>query len=302
MLVYTVIFVLLLAGFTGFTHAEMPAGNSDPNPVNENNPLLPVAMFRSNGNPAPLEKGGVDKSPPLEKGGKGGFERAFSDEKMVLVKGGCFDMGDSFGDGDIDERPAHSVCVDDFYIGKYEVTQKEWSKVMGNNPSSFRSCEDCPVENISYLNIKEFMGKLNRMTGGKYRLPTEAEWEYAARSGGKKEKWAGMGNEEGLGECAWYMTNAGGRPYPVGQKMPNGLGLYDMTGNIQEWVADWYADDYYKTSSKNNPSGPPSSQYRVARGGSFLNKSWGSRTVIRYRFTQDDRGREFGFRLAAPVK
>ncbi|HKZ72031.1 MAG TPA: formylglycine-generating enzyme family protein [Nitrospirota bacterium] len=219
---------------------------------------------------------------------------------MVLIKGGCFDMGDIFGDGDPDEKPLHQVCVDDFYMGRYEVTQGEWSKIMGDNPSFHIKCEDCPVENVSYKAVQEFMRRLNRRSGGKYRLPTEAEWEYAARSGGKKEKWAGMSNENELDDYAWSRGNSDGKTHPVGQKKANGLGIYDMCGNVQEWVGDYYEAEYYRTSPKDNPKGAPGSQYRPSRGGSMLNKAWGVRTLIRYRFTQDDLGREFGFRLAAP--
>lgn len=210
-------------------------------------------------------------------------------------------MGDISGDGDPDEVPAHQVCVDDFYMGMYEVTQRQWFQVMGTRPSSFRNCDDCPVENVSYKDVQEFLRKLNRTTGGKYRLPTEAEWEYAARSGGKKEMWAVSGGDA-LENHAWYKGNAGGKPHPVGQKGMNGLGLYDMCGNVQEWVNDYYTTDYYGVSPENNPKGPSGSQYRAARGGSFLNSPWGIRASIRYRFTPDDRGREFGFRLAAPAK
>lgn len=232
-------------------------------------------------------------------------------DNMVLVKGGCFEMGDVIGDGDPDEKPVHKVCVDDFYIGKYEVTQRQWFKVMGNSPSSLVDCDDCPVENISYINVQEFIKKLNRIVGGKYRLPTEAEWEYTARSGGRKEEWAGQTaekktNEKELEDYAWFKINSGNKPHPVGQKMPNALGIYDLCGNVQEWVNDLYDGDYYATRPKKipdkNPAGPEWSQYRVVRGGAFLNGPWGVRTTIRYRFTADDRGREFGFRLAVPVK
>lgn len=226
-----------------------------------------------------------------------------SEIEMVFVKGGCFDMGDVSGEGDGDEMPAHRVCLNDFHIGRYEVTQRQWIKVMGKNPSSFINCNDCPVENVSYNDVQEFIRRLNRKSALEYRLPTEAEWEYAARSGGKKEKWAGIASsEEELGDYAWHKGNSAGRPHPVGEKKANGLGLYDMSGNVQEWVSDWYEPDYYKTSPGDNPKGPPGSQYRANRGGSWLNKPWGIRTSIRFRFTMDDRGREFGFRLAASPK
>jgi sulfatase modifying factor 1 len=216
--------------------------------------------------------------------------------ELILVKGGCYQMGDTFGDGDSDEKPVHEVCVDDFYIGKFEVTQGQWKAIMGNNPSHFSSCGDnCPVEQVSYNDIQEFINKLNqRSGGGKYRLPTEAEWEYAARSGGKSEKYSG-GND--VDSVAWYSSNSGSKTHPVGQKKPNGLGIYDMSGNVWEWVQDWYDGNYYKNSPRNNPTGPNSGFRRVSRGG-----SWGSyarlvRAANRGSYTPDDRYNRLGFRL-----
>jgi sulfatase modifying factor 1 len=188
--------------------------------------------------------------------------------EFIFVKGGCFEMGDAFGDGYDIERPVHTVCVDGFWVGKYEVTQEQWEKVMGNNPSLFQNGGHYPVENVKWEDAQEFIRQLNQMTGKRYRLPTEAEWEYAARSGGKKEKWAGTSRESELGEYAWYLINADRRTHPVGQKRPNGLGLCDMSGNVWEWVQDWYDKDYYKSSPTDNPKGPGQlTTYRVIRGG-----------------------------------
>lgn len=191
-------------------------------------------------------------------------------EGMVFVKGGCYEMGDTFGEGFENERPVHTVCVDDFYMGKYEVTQKEWVALMGSNPSFFKGCDTCPVESVSWDDAQGFISRLNSLTGKSYRLPTEAEWEYAARSGGKKEKFAGTSNEGNLADYAWYAgDNPGAKPHPIGRKKPNGLGLYDMTGNVCEWVSDWYDYEYYGRSPKNNPRGPTSGQDKVFRGGSW---------------------------------
>jgi len=201
---------------------------------------------------------------------------------MVFVKGGCFDMGDTFGDGDDNEKPVHRVCVDDFYIDKYEVTQAEWQGVMGNNPS-FKNCGGrCPVENVSWYDVQEYIKKLNRKSGRKYRLPTEAEWEYAARSGGKRQRFAGFSDESGLyryanfcdSNCEFTWKARGqddGYEYtsPVGSFRPNGLGLYDMTGNVWEWVSDWYDEKYHRKSPSNNPKGPSGGSSRVGRGGSW---------------------------------
>ena len=115
-------------------------------------------------------------------------QKVIAEPEMVFVEGGCFQMGDTIGNGDDDEKPVHEVCVDDFYIGKYEVTQREWVEIMGKNPSSFQDCDDCPVEKVSWKDIKKYIKKLNRKSDKKYRFPTEAEWEYAARSGGKEEQ------------------------------------------------------------------------------------------------------------------
>jgi len=148
-------------------------------------------------------------------------------------------MGDTFGDGKKDEKPSHKVCVNDFYLGIYEVTQGQWEKVMGNNPSSFKKGNNYPVERVSWEDVQQFIHRLNSQTGRKYRLPTEAEWEYAARSGGKQEKYAGTNQEGELKEYAWFTANSDFQTHPVGQKRPNGLGIYDMIGNVSEWCADW---------------------------------------------------------------
>lgn len=216
---------------------------------------------------------------------------------MVFVKGGCFDMGDTFGDGESDEKPVHKVCLADFYIGKYEVTQKKWNEVMGSNPSNFKNCADCPVEQVSWNDVQGYIDKLNKQMGGKYRLPTEAEWEYAARSGGKKEKWAGTSNESELGEFAWSDQNSGSKTHPVGQKRPNGLGLYDMSGNVWEWVADWYGSGYYGNSTEDNPKGPSSGSRRVFRGGGWGDGARYVRSASRNRYSPDLRYDFIGFRL-----
>lgn len=222
-----------------------------------------------------------------EKSGTSYFNLATLEQKileklkksMVFVKGGCFQMGDIFGDGKPDEKPVHEVCVDSFYIGKYEVTQEDWFAIMGYNPSQFKECDNCPVEQISWNDAQEYINKLNQKTGKKYRLPTEAEWEYAARSGGKKEKYAGSND---LDKVACYKKNSGDKTSQVGQKQPNGLGIYDMTGNNWELVQDWYDENYYKNSPKNNPKGPDSGEYRVYRGGSWFFDPYFQRVSYRY--------------------
>lgn len=220
--------------------------------------------------------------------------------ELVFVKGGCFQMGDTFGDGEADEKPVHEVCVDDFSMGKYEVTQGQWKAIMGNNPSYFKDYGDtCPVEKVSWNDIQDFIQKLNSRTGKRYRLPTEAEWEYAARSGGKNEKYAGT--NDNLDDYAWYTSNSGSKTHPVGQKRPNNLGLYDMSGNVWEWVQDWYDAGYYKNSPKNNPQGPSSGTSVVLRGGSWYDSPGFVRAS--YRLIGYPSGRflsgGFGFRVVS---
>lgn len=177
---------------------------------------------------------------------------------FIYVEGGCYQMGDTHGGGNDDEKPVHEVCVDDFLIGKYEVTQGEYSSVIGSNPSHFGKGNDYPVEHVSWDEAQAFIRKLNSKTQLQFRLPTEAEWEYAARSGGKEQKYAGSKTV--------YSTE---RYHAVGQKAANDLGLYDMSDNVWEWCHDWYGKDYYSASPKDNPIGPSSGDFRVSRGGSY---------------------------------
>lgn len=197
---------------------------------------------------------------------------ALSGIDIVRIESGCFSMGDKYGSGKTDEKPVHEVCVNAFYLGRYEVTQGQWKTVMGNNPSHFKDCGDkCPVENVSWNDTQEFIRRLNDKTGKNYRLPTEAEWEYAAKSGGWHEKYAGADRDDELDSYAWYIDNSNGRPHPVGQKKPNILGIYDMSGNVWEWCQDWYGETFYRASQNSNPQGPARGAYRVLRGG-----AWGS--------------------------
>lgn len=226
-------------------------------------------------------------------------------ENMLPVKGGCFQMGDTSGgvftapEGGKDERPVHEVCVNDFYIGKYEVTQKEWVSVMGNNPSNFKICDDCPVEKVSWNDVQDYISRLNSRTGKNYRLPTEAEWEYAARSGGKKEKYSGG---DDIDAVAWYSSNSGKQTHPVGQKRPNGLGIYDMSGNVWEWTGDWYGNNYYESSHRDNPTGPSSGEYKVYRGGSWYNIPAYVRASYRTWYEPAKRYDIIGFRLSVPAQ
>lgn len=191
---------------------------------------------------------------------------------MVHVEGGTFTMGatsEQGSDADSDEKPTHQVTLSSFSIGKYEVTQEEWQAVMGDNPSNFKGAKR-PVETVSWNECQEFIRKLNAMTGKRFRLPTEAEWEYAARGGNRciGYKYSGSDN---LDRVAWYDSNSGNTTHDVGQKSPNEIGLFDMSGNVREWCADWYGS--YKSNSQSNPGGPSSGSNRVYRGGSWLNNA-----------------------------
>ncbi len=187
---------------------------------------------------------------------------------MVYVEGGTFVMGATSEQGseaDNDEKPTHSVTLSSYYIGKYEVTQAEWRAVMGSNPSYFKG-DNLPVENVSWNDCQEFIRKLNSLTGKNFRLPTEAEWEFAARGGNNSRGYKYSGSND-IGSVAWYDGNSGSKTHPVGQKSPNELGLYDMSGNVWAWCQDWYGS--YSSSSQTNPTGPNSGSYRVNRGGGW---------------------------------
>lgn len=202
---------------------------------------------------------------------------------MITVEGGTFMMGAVDGDtiAKQHEKPAHEVTVSTFSIGQTEVTQELWMAVMGkyNNHSEFRGAKR-PVEMISYYDCEEFLEKLNKMTGQKFRFPTEAEWEFAARGGNKSKGYKYYGGNV-VGKVAWYKGNSKDKTHPVAQKRPNELGLYDMGGNVWEWCLDWYGEDYFTSSPSTNPTGPETGSNRVNRGG-----HWGCDT---YRFRVSDR-------------
>jgi formylglycine-generating enzyme required for sulfatase activity len=215
--------------------------------------------------------------------------------EMVAIKGGTFQMGSN--EGLSEEKPIHTVTVSDFSIGKTEVTQAQWVAIMGSNPSNFKG-DNLPVETVSWDDVQVFLGKLNAKTGKTYRLPTEAEWEYAAgASTGPatgRNKFAGTNNESSLGDYAWYDGNSGGKTHPVGSKQPNSLGLYDMGGNVWEWCNDWYGS--YISSPKNNPKGATTGSLRVNRGGSWIIAASVCRVAYRNSNTPGYRYRNLGFR------
>jgi formylglycine-generating enzyme required for sulfatase activity len=218
--------------------------------------------------------------------------------EMVFVKGGTFRMGATSEQGYNvynDEKPAHSVTLSDYYIGKYEVTQAQWEAVMGNNPSYFKGDPLCPVEQVSWNDVQEYITKLNQLTGKTYRLPTEAEWEYVARGGANSKGYKYSGSNT-LSVVAWYKGNSGNKTHPIGSKKPNELGIYDMSGNVKEWCIDWYGN--YSWFEKTKPMGPSFGYSRLNRGGSWDDRTRYCRVSNRCSDYPGSRSRYLGFRLA----
>ena len=215
--------------------------------------------------------------------------------EFVRIPSGRFEMGSpSHEEGRWDDERQHKVRISEgFWMGKYEVTQGEWEAAMGSNPSRFTECGTrCPVETVSWNDVQEFIQKLNEAESGKgyrYRLPTEAEWEYAARAGTVGAR------HGGLGSIAWYDGNSGDRTHPVGQKQANAWGLHDMLGNVWEWTADWYGD--YPSGMVTDPRGPSTGSDRVFRGGGWRSGPEGVRSADRGSHSPGGRDDDFGFRL-----
>ena len=232
-----------------------------------------------------------------------GAKREFYGIEFVWVPAGEFRMGSTSRHAYSDEKPLTRVRISrGYWLGKYEVTQGQWEGVMGSNPSEFSGCGgNCPVEKVSWNDVQAFLRKLNARSGGRrYRLPTEAEWEYAARGETTADTYAGdltnpSGNDPVLNGIAWYDENSGRRTHPVGRKAPNGWGLHDMLGNVWEWVGDWYGD--YPGGTVTDPSGPGSGSIRVDRGGSWSSIAGGCRSANRYGYSPGYRSNILGFRL-----
>ena len=216
---------------------------------------------------------------------------------MMLVKAGTFTMGATPEQQDPNrgEKPAHRVTLThDYYMGETEVTQALWYAVMGSNPSYVKG-DHLPVEKVSWYDCQEFVGRLSELTGRVFRLPTEAEWEFAARGGNNSRgyQYAGSNN---LDEVAWYCDN---RTQHVKSKRPNELGLYDMSGNVFEWCQDWEGD--YCSESQTDPTGPgpaADASRRMARGGSFCDGAWYCRVACRVDYSPNDHNFRYGLRLA----
>lgn len=231
------------------------------------------------------------------------FREPFSGIELIAVRGGSYAMGDGFGDGFDNERPVHPVTVSDYLLGRTPVTQGQWQQVMGTNPAVFAVSPDHPVESVSWADVQAFIAKINALpeSGGGYRLPTEAEWEYAARSGGNAEKWPGTSDPQAARDHCWFDENGDYTTHAVGLKHPNGLGFYDMGGNVFELCADVYADDAYLHHAQVNPLyGGPGADC-LLRGGSWYSYLLLTRCTDRSRYGRNCRDRYVGFRLARSI-
>jgi formylglycine-generating enzyme required for sulfatase activity len=256
---------------------------------------------------------GVSGAQSAPAGGMNNRAGGAAPANFVWVEGGTFSMGSNAADAYDNEKPVHQVTVSSFYMAKYPVTQKEWISVMRNNPSTFRG-DDLPVERVTWYEAIEYCNRLSDREGltpcyggtadnvicnwnaNGYRLPTEAEWEYAAKGGGKDRfvvyEYSGSDDAD---EVGWYGDNSGGTTHPVGKKLPNSLGIYDMSGNVCEWCWDRYGD--YSSESQTDPFGPTSGSTRVFRGGSWRSFAWNFRSTIRRGFDPGNQYDDVGFRL-----
>ena len=216
--------------------------------------------------------------------------------RMVKVEAGKFLMGASVEPSAYSfERPQHEVTISkDFFIGETPVTQALWKAVMGSNPSLIKG-DDNPVERVTWFDCIDFIKRLNELTGQQFRLPTEAEWEFAA-IGGNSSKGYKFSGSDLIEEVAWCKVNAGGGTHPVKEKQPNELGIYDMSGNVNEWVEDWYAS--YNAAAVTDPKGPNTGSYRVYRGGGFQAPAADCRCHYRYMMIPQKRAEYLGLRIA----
>ena len=227
-------------------------------------------------------------------------------KNMVRLEGGEFVMGvpvENEADSREDNQPAHEVSLSPFFIGKYEVTVEEWKAIMGNDPSDDASGKNtsstCPVDNVDWNDCQLFIAKLKELTGLPFRLPTEAEWEFAARGGGYNTSFAGGDDIEDYG---WWRTNSGRVKHPVGTKRPNGYGIYDMSGNVSEWCSDFYHEEFYAHSPSKNPVGPSEGSRHVVRGGSFFNQKDACEVTYRSYTVPEDKNKFLGLRLACSTE
>jgi formylglycine-generating enzyme required for sulfatase activity len=233
----------------------------------------------------------IQPTPPAKPAASVKGESGSFTGEMVSLPAGCFEMGSPPDEWGVNDARQHRVCVDAFAIGKVEVTQSQWQSIMGGNPSRFK-CADCPVEQVTWTDAMAFVAKLNASTGKNYRLPTEAEWEYACRGGRPGELYCGADNPDSV---AWYSANSGGRTHPVGQKGGNRFGLHDMSGNVREWTCSHH-DNHYEGDERQCAISP--SSIHIARGGGWDSSRQLVRSGFRLSFTIFYREKDLGFRLA----
>ncbi len=235
-----------------------------------------------------------------KKSGSAEYIDPFTGMEFIMIVGGKFMMGDTFGEGLADETPVHEVELSNFFMTKYSVTQGQYIRLIGKNPSKFQKGENYPVEQVSWKDVVLFIRKLNEVNDNafEFRLPTEAEWEYAARSGGRDEIYAGSRDPAPV---AWYWENSKGSTHPVGYRRPNGLGLNDMCGNVWEWCQDNYREDAYQVHPKKNPVWIDNTGDRVIRGGSWNLDAWSVRCARRMKFSPEFFAAGLGFRLVKEI-
>ena len=219
--------------------------------------------------------------------------------EMIHVEGGTFMMGATLEQDDDcdDEKPVHQVTISSFYIGKYPITQEQWMAVMDDNPSHFEG-ENLPVEMVNWGDVQRFIHILNEQTGKQYSLPTEAEWEFAARGGNKSKGYRYSGSNS-IDDVAWYENNSDDITHPVGLKAPNELGIHDMSGNVWEWCNDWFG--VYSASAQINPKGPKSGSSRVLRGGGWSSRALVCRVAHRIILTPELRYSRPGLRILLKI-
>lgn len=221
---------------------------------------------------------------------------------MVSISGGSFIMGNNKASSE--DETEHTVTIGSMLFGKYEVTQAQWGSIMGYNPSENKNCASCPVENVSWEEVMKFIRKLNTISNRRFRLPTEAEWEFVARIGGKEEIEAAGGPEEYIKKTAWYYGNADKKTHPVGLRQPNVSGIYDLYGNVSEWCYDWYSANYYKEENNMmDPDGPPLGKEKVFRGGSYEDYAGDKfRPSLRSKAKPTLKSKTLGFRLVMDIQ
>jgi formylglycine-generating enzyme required for sulfatase activity len=230
-----------------------------------------------------------------DNGNNSSIYSTFDGMEFIIIKPGCFNMGSN--DGQDEEKPIHRVCISKpFYLGKTEVTKSQWEAVTDSNHDLFKG-DNRPIEQISWTSVQSFIQQLNgKVNGNPYRLPTEAEWEYAARAGSSSIYYFGDVVDP-LRQHAWFQNNSDGKTHPVAQKLSNQWGLYDMYGNVWEWVQDWHDKDYYTNSPTNDPQGQSSGSNRVIRGGSWSNDSVRCNSAYRSYYQPNGSSTIIGFRL-----